>query len=70
MDAPILGRLPVNLSDHQYALVGMAMAEGGQRVEESKEGATIATGGQLRGVEAIVDADLGTTDDVEGLIVC
>ena len=68
MDAPI-GGLPVDLGD-QDALVGMAMAEGGQRVEESKEGATIATGGQLRGVEAIVDADLGTTDDVEGLIVC
>ena len=46
------------------------MAEGGQQVEESEEDATIATGGQLRGVEAIVDADLGTTDDVEGLIVC
>ena len=29
----------------------------------------MVTGGQLRGVEAIVDAGLGTTDDVEGLIV-
>ena len=67
MDAPI-GGLLVDLGD-QDALVGMTMAEGGQRVEESEEGATIATGGQLRGIEAIVDAGLGTTDDVEGLIV-
>ena len=42
MDAPI-GGLPVDLGD-QYAVVGMAMAEGGQRVEDSEEGATIATG--------------------------
>jgi hypothetical protein len=67
MDAPI-GGLLVDLGD-QDALVGMTMAEGGQRVEESEEGATIATGSQLRCVEAIVDACLGTTDDVEGLIV-
>ena len=67
MDAPI-GGLLVDLGD-QDALVGMTMAEGGQRVEESEEGATIATGGQLRGVEAIVDACLGTMGDVEGLIV-
>ena len=67
MDAPI-GGLPVDLGD-QYALVGMAMAEGGQQVEESEEDATIATGGQLRGIETIVDAGLGTTDDVKGLIM-
>ena len=45
------------------------MAEGGQQVEESEEDATIATGGQLRGIETIVDAGLGTTDDVKGLIM-
>ena len=67
MDAPI-GGLPVDLGD-QDTIVGMVMAEGGQRAEESEEGATMVTGGQLRGVEAIVDACLGTMGDVEGLIV-
>ena len=63
MDAPI-GRFPVDFGN-QDAPVGMAMAEGSQRVEETEEGATVATGGQLGGVKAIVDAGPGTTDDVE-----
>jgi hypothetical protein len=67
MDAPI-GGLPVHLGDHD-SLVGMTMAEGGHRVEETEKGATIATRGQLGGVEAVVDAGVGTSDDIERLVV-
>ena len=45
------------------------MAEGGHRVEEPEKGAAVATWGQLGGVEAVVDAGVGTSDDIERLVV-